>query len=130
MTGLPNRHRLMEELTVWSPSPSAVKIICSLLFIDLDHFKEINDTRGHHYGDLALALFAQRLRKVIRTEEAVARLGGDEFVVLLENLGAEEEPSRMQISSGRGKDIDAAREPFVIKDEKFRISCSIGIVLV
>ncbi|MBT6264403.1 MAG: GGDEF domain-containing protein, partial [Halieaceae bacterium] len=73
------------------------------LFIDLDHFKEINDTRGHHYGDLALALFAQRLRKVIRTEEAVARLGGDKFVVLLENLGTEEEPSRLQIAPSRRK---------------------------
>ena len=102
---------------------------CSLLFIDLDHFKEINDTRGHHYGDQALTLFAQRLRKIIRTEEAVARLGGDEFVVLLENLGREEEASRLMIAQVAEKIIDAAREPFVIKDEKFRISCSIGIVL-
>ena len=78
---------------------------------------------------MALALFAQRLRKVIRTEEAVARLGGDEFVVLLENLGTEEEPSRLQIAQVAEKIIDAAREPLVIKDEKFRISCSIGIVL-
>ncbi|MDC3263699.1 diguanylate cyclase [Porticoccaceae bacterium] len=129
LTGLPNRHRLMEELNRVVALAQRSQNYCSLLFIDLDHFKEINDTRGHHYGDLALALFAQRLRKVIRTEEAVARLGGDEFVVLLENLGAEEEPSRMQITQVAEKIIDAAREPFVIKDEKFRISCSIGIVL-
>ena len=129
LTGLPNRHRLMEELNRVVALAQRSQNYCSLLFIDLDHFKEINDTRGHHYGDLALALFAQRLRKVIRTEEAVARLGGDEFVVLLENLGAEEEPSRMQITQVAEKIIDAAREPFIIKDEKFRISCSIGIVL-
>ena len=129
LTGLPNRHRLMEELNRVVALAQRSQNYCSLLFIDLDHFKEINDTRGHHYGDLALALFAQRLRKVIRTEEAVARLGGDEFVVLLENLGSEEEPSRMQITQVAEKIIDAAREPFVIKDEKFRISCSIGIVL-
>jgi diguanylate cyclase (GGDEF)-like protein/PAS domain S-box-containing protein len=129
LTGLPNRHRLMEELNRVVALAQRSQNYCSLLFIDLDHFKEINDTRGHHYGDLALALFAQRLRKVIRTEEAVARLGGDEFVVLLENLGAEEEPSRMQITQVAEKIIDSAREPFVIKDEKFRISCSIGIVL-
>lgn len=129
LTGLPNRHRLMEELNRVVALAQRKQSYCSLLFIDLDHFKEINDTRGHHYGDLALTLFAQRLRKIIRTEEAVARLGGDEFVVLLENLGTEEEPSRLRISQVAEKIIDAAREPFVIKDEKFRISCSIGIVL-
>jgi diguanylate cyclase (GGDEF)-like protein/PAS domain S-box-containing protein len=129
LTGLPNRHRLMEELTRVIALAQRNQNYCSLLFIDLDHFKEINDTRGHHYGDLALTLFAQRLRKVIRTEEAVARLGGDEFVVLLENLGQEEEASRLLIAQVAEKIIDAAREPFVIKDEKFRISCSIGIVL-
>ena len=129
LTGLPNRHRLMEELSRVIALAQRSQNFCSLLFIDLDHFKEINDTRGHHYGDLALTMFAQRLRKIIRTEEAVARLGGDEFVVLLENLGAEEEPSRMQIAQVAEKIIDAAREPFIIKDEKFRISCSIGIVL-
>lgn len=129
LTGLPNRHRLMEELTRVIALAQRNHNYCSLLFIDLDHFKEINDTRGHHYGDLALTLFAQRLRKIIRTEEAVARLGGDEFVVLLENLGREEEASRLLIAQVAEKIIDAAREPFVIKDEKFRISCSIGIVL-
>ncbi len=129
LTGLPNRHRLMEELTRVIALAQRNQNYCSLLFIDLDHFKEINDTRGHHYGDLALTLFAQRLRKIIRTEEAVARLGGDEFVVLLENLGREEEASRLLIAQVAEKIIDAAREPFVIKDEKFRISCSIGIVL-
>lgn len=129
LTGLPNRHRLMEELNRVIALAQRNQNYCSLLFIDLDHFKEINDTRGHHYGDLALTLFAQRLRKVIRTEEAVARLGGDEFVVLLENLGREEESSRLLIAQVAEKIIDAAREPFVIKNEKFRISCSIGIVL-
>ena len=129
LTGLPNRHRLKEELTRVIALAQRNQNYCSLLFIDLDHFKEINDTRGHHYGDLALTLFAQRLRKIIRTEEAVARLGGDEFVVLLENLGREEEASRLLIAQVAEKIIDAAREPFIIKDEKFRISCSIGIVL-
>jgi diguanylate cyclase (GGDEF)-like protein/PAS domain S-box-containing protein len=108
LTGLPNRHRLMEELNRVVALAQRSQNYCSLLFIDLDHFKEINDTRGHHFGDLALALFAQRLRKVIRTEEAVARLGGDEFVVLLENLGTEEEPSRLQIAQVAEKIIDAA----------------------
>jgi len=98
----------MEELNRVVALAQRSQNYCSLLFIDLDHFKEINDTRGHHFGDLALALFAQRLRKVIRTEEAVARLGGDEFVVLLENLGTEEEPSRLQIAQVAEKIIDAA----------------------
>ena len=91
MTGLPNRHRLMEELNRVISLAQRTQNFCALLFIDLDHFKEINDSRGHHYGDLALPMFAQRLRKVIRTQETVARLGGDEFVVLLERLGTEGE---------------------------------------
>ena len=63
LTGLPNRHRLMEELNRVVALAQRSQNYCSLLFIDLDHFKEINDTRGHHYGDLALALFAQRRAK-------------------------------------------------------------------
>ena len=112
LTGLPNRHRLMEELNRVVALAQRSQNYCSLLFIDLDHFKEINDTRGHHYGDLALGTIRPAsCAKVIRTEEAVARLGGDEFVVLLENLGAEEEPSRLQIAQVAEKIIDAAREP-------------------
>ena len=79
----------MEELNRAISLAQRTKSFCALLFIDLDHFKEINDSRGHHYGDLVLTLFAQRLRKVIRTQETLARLGGDEFVVLLERLGTE-----------------------------------------
>lgn len=128
LTGLPNRHRLMEELNRVISLAQRTQNFCALLFIDLDHFKEINDSRGHHYGDLALTLFAQRLRKVIRTQETVARLGGDEFVVLLERLGTEGETARLQIAQVAEKILDAAKEPFVIKGEKFQISCSIGIV--
>ena len=128
LTGLSNRHRLMEELNRVISLAQRTQSFCALLFIDLDHFKEINDSRGHHYGDLALTLFAQRLRKVIRTQETVARLGGDEFVVLLERLGTEGETARLQIAQVAEKIIDAASEPFIIKGEKFQISCSIGIV--
>ena len=128
LTGLPNRHRLMEELNRVISLAQRTQSFCALLFIDLDHFKEINDSRGHHYGELALTLFAQRLRKVIRTQETVARLGGDEFVVLLERLGTEGETARLQIAQVAEKIIDAASEPFIIKGEKFQISCSISIV--
>ncbi len=128
LTGLPNRHRLMEELNRVISLAQRTQNFCALLFIDLDHFKEINDSRGHHYGDLALTLFAQRLRKVIRTQETVARLGGDEFVVLLERLGTEGETARLQIAQVAEKILDAASEQFIIKGEKFQISCSIGIV--
>ena len=128
LTGLPNRHRLMEELNRVISLAQRTQNFCALLFIDLDHFKEINDSRGHHYGDLALTMFAQRLRKVIRTQETVARLGGDEFVVLLERLGTEGETERLQIAQVAEKIIDAANEQFIIKGEKFQISCSIGIV--
>ena len=118
----------MEELNRVISLAQRTKSFCALLFIDLDHFKEINDSRGHHYGDLVLTLFAQRLRKVIRTQETLARLGGDEFVVLLERLGTEGKATRLKIAQVAEKIIDAASEPFVIKGKKFQISCSIGIV--
>jgi len=129
LTGLPNRYRLTEEISRALSSAQRTKHYCALLFIDLDHFKQINDRWGHSHGDSVLVLFAQRLRKVIRNQETVARLGGDEFVALLEGLGANEQQARFQITQVAKKIIDTACIQFTIDGKTSRIGCSIGITL-
>jgi diguanylate cyclase (GGDEF)-like protein len=95
----------------------------SVLFIDLDRFKIINDTLGHHVGDLFLVEIAQRLRACVRDNDALARLGGDEFVVLLDALKSddtEEVASRI---------ISAIEKPYIIESNTLYSNASIGIAL-
>jgi len=87
LTGLPNRRMLLERLQLQLAASRRSNELGALLFIDLDHFKHLNDTRGHSAGDLLLKEVAYRLVKNLREGDTVARLGGDEFVVLLPNLG-------------------------------------------
>jgi diguanylate cyclase (GGDEF)-like protein len=129
LTGLPNRFRLTEEMARVLSLAQRTGTYCALLFIDLDHFKEINDHWGHNHGDSLLVLFAQRLRKVIRTQETVARLGGDEFVALLEGLGNCEQQARAQVAQVAEKIVAIARTEFTVNDQNLQIGCSIGITL-
>ncbi|QBE66150.1 putative bifunctional diguanylate cyclase/phosphodiesterase [Pseudoduganella lutea] len=87
LTGLPNRRHLLEQLQRIASHTSRTQAVGALLFIDLDHFKGVNDTLGHSAGDLLLRQVAERLRHAVRETDHLARLGGDEFVVALEGLG-------------------------------------------
>ena len=86
LTGLPNRRMLMDRLQLALLTSQRYKRNGAMLFIDLDDFKDLNDTEGHHLGDELLKQVAQRLVAEVRMQDTVARLGGDEFVVMLEDL--------------------------------------------
>ena len=94
----------------------------ALLFIDLDHFKEINDSLGHNIGDKALKIVTSRLQDIIREEDTVARIGGDEFTVILENLTHPQDASMIA-----NKILGSLSEMLDINDNDLYVSCSIGI---
>jgi diguanylate cyclase (GGDEF)-like protein len=118
LTGLPNRRRLYRRLHEAIEAADAQQRSAALLLIDLDHFKELNDTLGHHAGDLLLRQVGPRLQGVVRDGD-IARLGGDEFAVVLDDTAAAE-----RIAARLG---DALRQPFDILDVHLRIDASIGI---
>jgi diguanylate cyclase (GGDEF)-like protein len=96
----------------------------AVLFIDLDHFKEVNDTLGHHQGDILLVDAARRISACVRKSDTVARLGGDEFTVILSTLGQTE---RVELIAQQI--IDSLRAPFALGQEQAFVSASIGITL-
>ncbi len=87
LTGLPNRRQMMKKIERSIANCKNTQEYSALIFLDLDHFKDINDTQGHDVGDIVLKAFAQRLKVMVRHNDTVARFGGDEFVVLVEGLG-------------------------------------------
>ena len=92
LTGLPNRVLLLDRLEqARSPGPVATAQRVAVLFLDLDHFKVVNDSLGHGVGDRLLVAIADRLRSVVRPGDTIARFGGDEFVVLCEDLETRED---------------------------------------
>lgn len=122
LTGLPNRARLMQELRVMLDRAQLDSKRAAVLFLDLDHFKNINDSLGHNVGDLLLKVVADRLRGCVRETDFIARLGGDEFTVVLENVESEETVSKV------AKTIcEALNEPFVFLQQRMFVSASIGI---
>jgi diguanylate cyclase (GGDEF)-like protein/PAS domain S-box-containing protein len=123
LTDLPNRTLLHDRLEQAIRSANRDQTSCALLLLDLDRFKEINDTFGHHVGDMLLRQLAQRLRRNIRDSDSVARLGGDEFAVLLPRVdaeGADEVARKLQ---------SALSEPFELEGQQFHTGASIGIAL-
>jgi diguanylate cyclase (GGDEF)-like protein len=124
LTALPNRllfdDRLNSLLSNWRRRYESF----GLVFIDLDHFKEINDQFGHKTGDLVLIEIAQRIRACVRETDTVARLGGDEFVVLLGQVN-----SREHLLSMARQMLTKINGPMVVGEETIQISASIGISL-
>lgn len=122
LTNLPNRLLLQDRLEHAIFQSKRNKKPFALLFIDLDHFKQINDSMGHVVGDLVLKEVASRLQKSIRESDTLARLGGDEFTIVMEDI----EHVR-DISLLAQKLINATKEPFFIADDTFYLSSSVGI---
>ncbi len=125
LTGLPNRRAFFEIL------PKAIarcqRNLCALalLFIDLDGFKAVNDTLGHHAGDLLLREVGQRLSDLLRQTDTVVRLAGDEFVVILENLTSHD-PKPQKVAQ---KILTSIQQPVFVKEGTAQVSASIGIAL-
>lgn len=124
LTKIPNRYLLLEIIRHLISQSVRNKHSFALLYIDLDKFKTINDTKGHAFGDQVLIEAALRLKQSIRRSDTVARVGGDEFVLLLENIS-----SKNKISAMAGALIEDLNKTFVINGEEFEISCSVGIAI-
>ncbi len=121
LTGLPNRRALYTEGANRFSLPGRGHQ--ALLMLDLDRFKEVNDTLGHRAGDQLLVQVGQRLRAILRSEDTLARLGGDEFAVLLHDAGrAEAEHTAARLCT-------AVTEPLMVEDTLLRVGVSIGIAL-
>lgn len=128
LTGLPNRHLFLDRVQqAIRNSHRRDHPAFSLLFIDLDEFKEVNDTLGHTIGDRLLKEAGQRLLHCSRDTDTVARIGGDEFTILLADVHNAEDEDSYVIERVAHCVIDAMREPFHIDGETLRISASIGI---
>lgn len=125
LTGLPNR-RLFEELL--GQTIHAAKrdnISSAMLYLDLDDFKKVNDTYGHHEGDILLITVAERLKESIREADTVARIGGDEFTILLRNTS-----SHSDIEKSVEKIQSYLKQPIKLSNHEVSISVSIGITLI
>ena len=124
LTGLPNRTLLKDRIEQALEHGNRNHKLVAVLFIDLDHFKVINDSLGHDVGDLLLKEIAARFVSVVRSEDTVARHGGDEFIVLLSSLD-----SALDAEAVAQKIMDVLILPFLVEGKELHISGSIGISL-
>ena len=129
LTNLPNRRLLRDKLHLTLASSARTKQHGALLFIDLDNFKQLNDTLGHDIGDLLLKQVAQRLLGCLREVDSVARLGGDEFVVMLESLSINPEEAAINAQIAGQKILAALNVPYLLESHEYRCTSSIGAVL-
>ena len=127
LTKLPNRRLLNERMEYMLDVAKREERYGALLFIDLDHFKTLNDSRGHAAGDALLKLVSERLKKVFRAEDTIARLGGDEFVILSGHLEPTEEAVVNQIHSLMLKLKYILNEEFQIDGESYHLTASAGV---
>ncbi len=127
LTGLPNRRLFHDRLNQVLIAKSRAKNYGAILFIDLDNFKVLNDSRGHDVGDLLLIQIAAPLNECLRAEDTVARLGGDEFVIILENLHENLQQSLALAEGVAEKVLQAINQPYLIKGIEHHNSSSIGV---
>lgn len=124
LTGLPNRVLFNDRLEHGIEHAKRHKRKIALFFIDLDHFKQINDSLGHQVGDKVLVAVTERLKAKIRKEDTLARLGGDEFTIIIEDM------KEIQVASHLAQKIlEVLTQPIYVEGHTLYISCSIGISL-
>ncbi|EAU54381.1 diguanylate cyclase domain-containing protein [Mariprofundus ferrooxydans] len=124
LTGLPNRTLFYDRLNQALALAQRHKQAFAVMFLDLDHFKEINDTLGHDMGDLLLREAATRLRSCVRSMDTVARMGGDEFTIILTETAVREAVEKVA-----EKLLRELQQPFSLNGEIRHVGCSIGIAL-
>src|SRR3984885_2216866 len=121
LTGLPNRRQLLSYLNLSLKSAARAGTLLGVFFLDLDNFKNINDSMGHAFGDLVLQAISQRLREATELGGFAARLGGDEFTVIHEHADSTEE-----ISRAGGALVCAFQKPLIVQERELLISVSVG----
>lgn len=129
LTNLPNRRLLLDRLTRALAMSARTNQRGALLFLDLDHFKVLNDALGHEMGDLLLKQVAERISACVRDTDTVARLGGDEFVIMLEGLSADANEAETQVENVTKLIIQRLNHPFKLNNYHYECTSSIGIAL-
>lgn len=129
LTSLPNRRLMLDRLQQALANSARSGRHGAIMFIDLDNFKAINDTKGHDIGDLILIEVARRLQSCMREGDTVSRLSGDEFVVMLQDIGTEAEHVATQAEEVGKKILAAIDQPYLIRDEEYHSTASIGVNL-
>ncbi|SFR56479.1 EAL domain-containing protein [Thiomicrospira sp. ALE5] len=129
LTGLANRRLLEDHIDKALAAAERHHHFCALMFIDLDHFKNLNDSMGHNFGDELLKRVARRLQRCVRKEDVVARPGGDEFIILMQNLSTEESEAANQALSIANKIIEQCNRAYTLSGNRYTITASLGIHL-
>jgi diguanylate cyclase (GGDEF)-like protein/PAS domain S-box-containing protein len=124
LTGLPNRSLLLDRLSLALARSVRSGDNVSVMLIDLDGFKDVNDTLGHEAGDDLLKVVAQRLQQTLRDADSISRLGGDEFVIVVETAGDE-----WNARTVAGRVVEAIREPISLGNSEVVVSGSVGLVI-
>lgn len=129
LTCLPNRRLLMDRLKQAMLTSARTGDHGALIFLDLDNFKQLNDTLGHDMGDILLQQAATRLQACVREGDSVARLGGDEFVILLEALSTHDAEAATQAESIANKILQSFTASFQLRGQAYDCTASVGIVV-
>ncbi|MBT8489780.1 MAG: diguanylate cyclase [Deltaproteobacteria bacterium] len=124
LTGLPNRVLFNEQYILAQAHAKRHKKGLGIILLDLDHFKEVNDTLGHNVGDQLLQMAGERLSTLIREEDVVARMGGDEFMILLQEIDDE-----ANVTTISRKIVEVFRKPFLFYGQELHITTSVGVAI-
>lgn len=129
LTGLPNRRLLVDRLSQAVVQNQRQATLGALMFIDMDHFKELNDTLGHDFGDLLLIEIGRRLQSCTRSMDTVARLGGDEFIVMLPLLAGDPATALRDAQTSGNKILATLGQPYRLGGHLYESTPSIGLTL-